>query len=234
MYEGELYHSGVMGMHWGQRRYQNEDGSYKPGAEGRYYTPKQQKKEFKNFQRSQSHGYRSHYDRMNDYSKKSKMIQERSKELTDLADKARDLDMEYDNYVRDNDLVRNKANDIAYNMAKKDPSWDKEDPYVEYKNNDQLVEWYKYNEDCFDKAADQIFKNDSKFKQLKKSRDQSISDYKSKCKEITEQIVGEYGDTKVSGLADVKNLKYKEMVYYALSKPHTMWMFTTEDELGRT
>lgn len=26
-------------MHWGQRRYQNEDGSYKPGAEGRYYMP---------------------------------------------------------------------------------------------------------------------------------------------------------------------------------------------------
>lgn len=32
----ELMHYGVMGMHWGERRYQNEDGSYKPGAEGRY------------------------------------------------------------------------------------------------------------------------------------------------------------------------------------------------------
>ena len=32
----ELYHSGVMGMKWGVRRYQNEDGSYKSGAEGRY------------------------------------------------------------------------------------------------------------------------------------------------------------------------------------------------------
>lgn len=33
----ELYHFGTEGMKWGRRRYQNEDGSYKPGAEGRYY-----------------------------------------------------------------------------------------------------------------------------------------------------------------------------------------------------
>lgn len=33
----ELYHHGVKGQKWGVRRYQNEDGSYKHGAEGRYY-----------------------------------------------------------------------------------------------------------------------------------------------------------------------------------------------------
>lgn len=38
-YEEELAHYGVKGTHWGVRRYQNEDGSYKPGAEGRYYNP---------------------------------------------------------------------------------------------------------------------------------------------------------------------------------------------------
>lgn len=32
----ELAHHGVEGQKWGRRRYQNEDGSYKPGAEGRY------------------------------------------------------------------------------------------------------------------------------------------------------------------------------------------------------
>lgn len=36
-YSQELYHHGILGMRWGRRRYQNEDGSYKPGAEGRYY-----------------------------------------------------------------------------------------------------------------------------------------------------------------------------------------------------
>ena len=35
----ELYHHGIMGMKWGHRRWQNEDGSYKPGGEEHYYTP---------------------------------------------------------------------------------------------------------------------------------------------------------------------------------------------------
>lgn len=35
-YNDELYHFGVKGQKWGQRRYQNKDGSYKSGAEGRY------------------------------------------------------------------------------------------------------------------------------------------------------------------------------------------------------
>lgn len=36
MYEMELYHHGIKGQKWGVRRYQNKDGSYKSGAEGRY------------------------------------------------------------------------------------------------------------------------------------------------------------------------------------------------------
>lgn len=35
--EQYLAHHGVKGQKWGVRRYQNEDGSYKEGAEGRYY-----------------------------------------------------------------------------------------------------------------------------------------------------------------------------------------------------
>lgn len=48
----EMRHSGTLGMHWGERKYQNEDGSYKPGAEGRYYNPvKEIKKKGKQYQK---------------------------------------------------------------------------------------------------------------------------------------------------------------------------------------
>lgn len=36
MEDGELYHHGIMGMHWGVRRYQNADGSLTPLGEERY------------------------------------------------------------------------------------------------------------------------------------------------------------------------------------------------------
>ena len=39
MYQNELYHHGIKGQKWGVRRYQNKQGGYLPGAEGRYYTP---------------------------------------------------------------------------------------------------------------------------------------------------------------------------------------------------
>lgn len=44
IYSDELYHHGVRGQEQGIRRYQNEDGSYKSGAEGRYYDPVSQVK----------------------------------------------------------------------------------------------------------------------------------------------------------------------------------------------
>lgn len=35
-YSDELYHHGILGMHWGIRRYQNKDGSLTPAGQKRY------------------------------------------------------------------------------------------------------------------------------------------------------------------------------------------------------
>ena len=35
-HESELYHHGILGMHWGIRRYQNKDGSLTPAGRKRY------------------------------------------------------------------------------------------------------------------------------------------------------------------------------------------------------
>ena len=49
----DLQHHGILGMHWGVRRYQNKDGSYTSAGKRRYYT-----EDFKN-------QYKSDYNKIN-------------------------------------------------------------------------------------------------------------------------------------------------------------------------
>lgn len=67
MYNNELYHHGIKGMKWGRRRYQNEDGSYKAGHEGRYDSDgssqktsmKQMKKDYKSASKQAKADYKA-------------------------------------------------------------------------------------------------------------------------------------------------------------------------------
>lgn len=54
-----LYHSGIKGMKWGQRRYQNEDGTLTPAGKIRY--GKQAAKQINKLKRNAAHKYLTAY-----------------------------------------------------------------------------------------------------------------------------------------------------------------------------
>lgn len=55
--DNELYHHGILGMKWGVRRYQNEDGSLTPAGRSRYGVEKLEKQAInKNYKESRKNG----------------------------------------------------------------------------------------------------------------------------------------------------------------------------------
>lgn len=218
-----LYHFGIQGQKWGVRRYQNPDGTLTEEGKKRYW-----RSNYKAAKKTQKIGYRSSYDRMLDYQKSSKVVQERSKELLPLASKAKNLYDKLENYS-DRVEVRNEANKRALELAKKDPNYDHTE--VNEKLNDSIVSYYLYDKNILNKTSSELNKKDSNFKQLQKSYKDTIKAYKQKCNKIADDIIGSYGNNKISGLGT--DMTYKELVYYALSKPSVMYMFTYEEDMGR-
>lgn len=222
-----IMHYGILGQKWGVRRYQNPDGSLTP--EGRM---RLQKSEYEIAKKSQTKLYRSDYDRMLDYSNKSKVVKEYSSKLSDSANKVKDLysDLESYNYSEDKrwkiyELAAKMANEQMY---KDTPNLD--ELYSE-KDKDRLLEMYVYDGGFFDKVADQINKNDPGYSKLKKEYRSAVKEYKTKCKDLAEEIIGSYGDEKIGGLGS--DMTYRELVHYAISHPNLMYTFTSDESMGR-
>ena len=98
-HESELYHYGVLGMHWGIRRYQNKDGTLTEAGKKRYLTDKGQltdkgKKAFYNRQGTLSKAGKKYYNMNGDYSEtavnKVLEIRERERKEKEKLDKAID------------------------------------------------------------------------------------------------------------------------------------------------
>lgn len=220
---GELYHHGILGQKWGIRRFQNPDGTLT--AAGRLRFKSQQQAEYKVANKSQIKGYRSSYDRMKDYTEKSQVIKTRGQELTDLAKKVNDLHDKLLEFKED-DKVYDEAVKRATTLAKKNPEFD-----PKYDDLDDLVEWYLYEGNVLSETAYDLNKNNPTFKKMDSEYDSLVNEYKTKCKTITNEIIGDYGNQKVSGLGT--DMTYRELVNYALAKQNAMPMFTYEEYMGR-
>lgn len=212
-------HHGIKGQKWGVRRFQNPDGSL---------TEAGKKREHRIAKRSQTLGYKDDYDRMEEYYKKSKVVQQRSKELASLAEKARNLSLKLDDY-KESDKIYDEAEKRSESLAKKDPDYDKTGKNE--KLNFNIMQYYLYEKDVLSKTADELLKNDKKYTELNKEYKNTIKAYKEKCSAITNDIVGDFGNEKIKGLGT--DMNYRELTYYALSNPNTMWMFTWEEDMGR-
>lgn len=175
----ELYHHGIMGMKWGHRRWQNEDGSYKPGGEEHYYTPvskKQQKKNAKNFSKALKSKDLYYVD--------NKFSREVEKSFNDL------ITEEEVNNIRK--LWKETYHSKKYKYYK-DPNY--ADPQLDEKSTDLFYD--------------------------------NLEKYNQACKDVTNKLLGKYGNTKVKVYQNKNKQWLSDKVNFEIARGNVSRNFMT-------
>ncbi len=184
--ENELYHHGILGMKWGIRRYQNEDGSLTPEGERRYYKQYQSGKNISrmsNFKRKQL--------RFDDVEGQWYLYAKKTKNEIDRYDKEQQIK---DRFIKDKipakdhqDFVDNML--IAENYDK--DIVDMKQQYAYLKRDLRKNEEYYYDDQIDQKEYDRYNKilNDEREK-LHKAYVDKIKDLKSP--DMDDEDVSEY------------------------------------------
>lgn len=205
----ELYHYGILGQKWGIRRFENPDGTLTEAGKARYGKGEKGQKNFsKDFKRMYKKSDRTNNDFKNRVTNKvgSLVSKEEVEMLAVKREKAFKL---FDKVDRLEDELYNKASKQAYKeafdwMEKNDPDYLNE---IIKRNNgdkyglDSFHDFRKVYEGYEDSIYTTLSKDFNKKHPEIKEADDVWRDYMNSCKEVTNNLLGKYGDRTVNGKA---------------------------------
>lgn len=208
----ELYHYGVKNMHWGVRRWQNEDGSYKPGGAEHYYTPskRQQKKNYKELKRSINKDLLGGDKFQKVIDKKAakiitderyQKINDKYKQWSEVADKVQDFEdtplyQELEEKAEKNvkNYFKNNTDDPMVQRAMEDAA-EYGFPLEEHRYYRKTLEYEMHDSDLRDEYDKKYMKQ---FGEAAAKEEKAWNEYNQEVSSVVKDMIGKYSDKKIN------------------------------------